>query len=269
MNSDSRVILFTCLASFSDESDVWTSLETYEQALNLLKTCTDSERQSDLLRALLEERIKPLFVRSKSPAITQEGRKAIDSLPLNDSLHSDLDIKVKPWKYRTVYIITVIQWILTQLDEKLLEINWPLLVPPLLALIDDSSTQYKAKGCDFLRIFLKKCPPPLLGRTGLGEVFDNALMPCLIYFPSLTEETEALQVLAAAYPVVIDLALVRFPDAKQQGARITTLDKILRNGILKGYAHAGEHVKVAEVLVNHMITLIREMGTASVPRLKV
>ena len=72
----------------------------------------------DLLHHLLQERVKPIFAKSKNPAITPQGRKAIDPLPTNDTMHSDLDIESKPWKYRVVYIVTVFRWILMHLNVR-------------------------------------------------------------------------------------------------------------------------------------------------------
>lgn len=135
--------------------------------------------------------------------------------------------------------------------------------------MDDSSTKYKVKGCNSLAMFLRKCPSPLLERTGLGEIFEDAIMPCLLSLPSLTEEAESLQMLTAAYPALISLALIRFPAEEHQAARIKALDRILRTGILKGYAHAGEHVKVAELLVDETTVLVKELGVESVKHLKV
>ena len=150
-----------------------------------------------------------------------------------------------------------------------MQANWPLLIPPLLALIDDSSIEYKIKGCNFLAIFLQRCPSLLLERTGLGEIFENAVKPCLMSLPSLTEEAQSLQMLRAAYPALISLARVRFHGGRHQAARNKALDRFLRDGILKGYANAGEHVKIAELLVNEMTIVVTELGVDSVKHLKV
>lgn len=150
-----------------------------------------------------------------------------------------------------------------------MQANWPLIAPPLLALLDDSSLEYKIKGCNSLLILLEKCPSALLERTGLGEVFEDAVMPCLSCLPTLIEEPESLRVLGAAYPVLVQLALVRFPDDKKHAARIKALDRMLRNGIVKGYAHAGEHVKIAELFVHQLTRLVNEMGLDFVKHLKV
>ena len=78
-----------------------------------------------------------------------------------------------------------------------------------------------------------------------------------------------MQMLKAAYPALISLALARFPGKNDQATRIKALDKILRKGILKGYAFAGEYVKIAELLVNEMVVLVNSLGAESVKHLKV
>ena len=64
---------------------------------------------------LLKEKIKPLFAKSKNPAITAAGRKAISPLPVPIE-HSIDESELKPWKCRDVYIVTVFEWALRQLD---------------------------------------------------------------------------------------------------------------------------------------------------------
>ena len=100
-------------------------------------------------------------------------------------------------------------------------------------------------------------------------MFENAVIPCLMSLPSLTEEAESLETLKAAYPALISLALVRFPDKKHQAAKVKALDKILRDGVLKGYAQAGEHVRIGKVLINEMAVIVKELGIESVKHLKV
>lgn len=122
-NDESTVHLLTCLASYTDLSDRWTSLEARNLSQALLEDYEKSERLPAILTDLLKERVKPLFAKSKNPAITPQGRKAIDPLPNNDFAHSDLDAVAKPWKYRDVYIITVFQWIVGQVDVRLIQMN--------------------------------------------------------------------------------------------------------------------------------------------------
>ena len=90
-----------------------------------------------------------------------------------------------------------------------------------------------------------------------------------MHLPSLTEEKGSLQILRAAYPALIELANARFAGEKERRAREKALDRILRDGVFKGYAHAGEYVGIAEVLVEQMIALIEGMGIHSAKHLKV
>ena len=118
------IAVSTCLAAFSDGNDAWNSPRTQKQASLLAEDYVESGHLPALLASILQNRIKPLFSQSKNPAITQQGRRAIDPIPNNETLHSDLDASSKPWKHRNVYIVTVFQWVLSHLSVRI-----PLLYP--------------------------------------------------------------------------------------------------------------------------------------------
>ena len=117
-------------------------------------------------------------------------------------------------------------------------------------------------------MLLKITPSSLLERTGLGDVFYNALIPCLSYLPTLTPEEESLRLLTAVYPTLVALVKTRF-STKNSPAKMRSFDSILRTGVVKGYAQAGENVKIAEFLVYRMADLVDAMGIYSVKHLKV
>lgn len=102
-------------------------------------------------------------------------------------------------------------------------------------------------------------------------------MPNLLYLPSLTPEEESLQLLVGVYPALVALVRARFGDGDGEGGgeeggkgrRQKALDEVFRVGVLKGYAYAGENVRVAEFLVGRMGELVREMGVESCKYLKV
>ena len=94
-------------------------------------------------------------------------------------------------------------------------------------------------------------------------------MPCLSYMPTLTPEEESLLLLSAVYPALLALVRVRFFRDGDRQQKMSALDKILRLGVLKGYAHAGGYVKIAELLVREMAILVDEMGIMSVKHMKV
>lgn len=106
----------TCVAAFSDKNDPWNSSSTHELASGLIKDYTRSSRLSSTLTSILQKRVKALFSRTVNPAITPQGRKAVNPRPSNITMHSDLDAEMKPWKFRDVYIVTVFRWVLQCMD---------------------------------------------------------------------------------------------------------------------------------------------------------
>ncbi len=119
---ETAVEALLCLSSFTDPLDPWTSQETFEEAnlllgqyLNVIRG--NPKKLNDLLTRLLQEKIKPLFAKSKSKNITAQGRKAIRPPP-GPFVPSDLEATNKPWKYHDVYVVTAFKWVLEQLDVR-------------------------------------------------------------------------------------------------------------------------------------------------------
>ena len=108
--------VLTCLAAFSDKNDPWNSSSAQELASDLIKDYTGSSRLPSMLTSILQKHVKALFSRTENPAITPQGRKAINPRPSNIAMHSDLDAEIKPWKFRNVYIVTVFRWVLQCFD---------------------------------------------------------------------------------------------------------------------------------------------------------
>jgi len=139
----------------------------------------------------------------------------------------------------------------------------------VLTLIDDDTTSNRVKGCSLLVSLLSKTPTTLLQRTGLGPVFEEALMPCLLQLPPLTALGECESLLNAVYPALISLEQCRFPSPGMAREKQKSLDRILRVGVLKGISHVSECVEIHRLLLARMGDLVDEMGVQSVKHLKV
>ncbi|KAL8633794.1 hypothetical protein Q9189_000530 [Teloschistes chrysophthalmus] len=279
--------LVACLASFTDPQDPWTDgEETRELADDILSSylsplLEEEEEQAGkksqvlekLLIELLRSHIKPLFAKSTPPILTDAGRKkTLSTFPDNSNgstqTTSNMDTTTKPWKYTSPHIVTVFQWILSHMTTSMISSHWPLIIPPLLTILDDISIAYKIHGCHLLRLLLAVAPASLLERSGLGEVFHDTLVPHLLYLPTLTPEEESLPLLDATYDTLIALTLARFPGRESGAAKIKALDGIFRYGIVKGHAHAGENVRIAELLMKKSADLVGAMGIYAVKHLK-
>ncbi|KAL8938083.1 MAG: hypothetical protein Q9216_004081 [Gyalolechia sp. 2 TL-2023] len=276
-NSEGSASLIACLASFTNLQDPWTSPKAYDLAQSLLSKHLQVKKYQNvrttpgsydtLIHNLLLNQVKPLFVRSKNPTLTDQARKAISPLP-GPNIPSDFESHNKPWKFQSPHIVTIFHWILTQLDASLVEAHWPLIIPPLLTILDDVSIRYKIKGCELLVLLLKVAPASLLERSGLGEIFHNTLMPYLLYLPSLTPEDESIPLLDAAYTALIALMSARYNTVETTVQRTKSADSIFRYGILKGHTHAGTNVRIATLLMKKSTDLVNGMRIYCVKHLK-
>lgn len=198
---------------------------------------------------------------NQHPAVTAQGRKVTTTvLPKKLSMEQSDEI-AKPWKGRqNAAALELLHWTLVSVDDKAIEQHWPLLLPPLLSITDDTDTKFKAL---------------LLSRTGLSEVLEEALMPCLGYLPSLTPEDESVNLLSEAYPALIALSRTMDDQNKNKNQilgfpprRIQLLDTVVRKGILTAYTYCSENINVVEVLLRSLTLVVDELGIESVKHLK-
>lgn len=128
-----------------------------------------------------------------------------------------------------------------------------------------------------LRAFWARCPGDLMRQTGLAQVFEDAVFPSLLYLPSLTPVDESVAILSAAYPTLMVLAGVDLDMAAADGnptngftqEQQKLLDRIIREGILVGYNHASEHVRIVELLCEQLRCIVNGMGILTIKHLKV
>ena len=246
------------------------------------------ELTSALASHFLKLTIRPLFAKAKPDNVTDQGRKkTAASLPAKLTSENSDERIMKPWKSeKDTYALALLKWVVdSSLDENSTELLWPLLVPPILTLVDDWEAKHKRLGADLLHSLLRVTSPSLLSRTGLGSVFEEALMPCLTYLPSLTPEPDSVAILSTAYPALFTLTRTRFPSPPSPAstsssspstttdpnrhARVKALDTILRKGILHAYAHGnGQHPAITNVLFLNLASLLKDLGIDSVKHLQ-
>lgn len=118
----STLSLLSCVIAFLEPRDAWSSPETAELAkaftgkiVNKFE-CKQQKIQFAII-GLLEDHVKPQFAMSKSSALTGQGRKAI-YLTTDNQTYIDDEAQIKPWKFDHVYIVTVLQWIMENLDVR-------------------------------------------------------------------------------------------------------------------------------------------------------
>ncbi|KAI0817988.1 hypothetical protein GGR55DRAFT_50915 [Xylaria sp. FL0064] len=257
-----------------------------------------TERARFITEDVLKGFLRPIFAKSRSAAVTASGRPTAFPEPPSRYTQGDGfgggadDITVrKPWKYKQRYAVTVFEWSVDNADTDLLQEHWPLYTPALLTLLDEPQpVSLKLRALSIFRKFWRRCPEGLLSRTGLAEVFEQAVFPTVLNLPSLTPEAESRDLLAAAYPALFDIAGIDNTDSEtteyegtseQEASRKRSLqskgfseaqrkllDKIVREGIMVGYHHAKQHIRLVEFFCQTLRRLVSGMGILSVKYLK-
>ncbi|KAI5273566.1 poly A polymerase C-terminal region-like protein [Aureobasidium subglaciale] len=230
---------------------------------------TPGELTSDLMTYFLQLTIRPLFAKTQTQQVTSQGRK-VQTTVLPKKFERTQDEKT--WKGRDSYALDLLRWAIAVADTGLVEKNWHAIVPPLLSMLDDIDTEYKAQGCELLKLLLDKTPPTLLKRTGLGDVFEEALMPCLGYLPTLTPEDQSARLLSVAYPALLSLTAVledssTIQSKQEPSQRIKLLDALIRKGILMTFTYCPEHAKITTATTTYLSAVLNALGLDSIKHL--
>ncbi|KAJ5894689.1 hypothetical protein N7495_006380 [Penicillium taxi] len=288
------------IISYHSAQDPWTAGPQAADITQLSdQYLTQVMRQKDVMGSIekiLREIIKPLFTKTRNPALTSEGRKNLYPLPLPHFDGSTFDDSAKPWKNTNIYATTVLSWIISQYKsthKAQLEAHFPLLVPALLALIDDSNTYYKAKGCLLLKDLLKpiqESGSDIIVRTNLNSVFVEAITPCLLSLPTITPENKSLQILSGAYNALLSVlkatyktktpGKTRVQIEKDDEAYTTAISKILRTNVIASFHQISSstgsistsasfpYPKLSEILMSWIYALTNELGIHTVKYLQ-
>lgn len=209
------------------------------------------------------------------PAVTDQGRKNkanSASKPIDITFD---EVAAKPWKKREHQALEITEWVIRHLDEASVERHWHLIIPPLLSIIDDNQVSFKARGCELVTLLLQRTPSGQLTKTGLFDVFREALMPCFGFLPSLTPEDESIDLLNHAFPALLALHSVKFRsessatlEQKSRTQSVQFLDTLIRQGVLSPYAHCPENVRISIVILRNFCTVNDALGLESIKHLK-
>jgi hypothetical protein len=232
---------------------------------------TDSELSFRLASHFLQLTIPPLFPQNKPTSNALEASR--QPAPWKDSVNQ--------------YALDLLGWTISVLDPKTIEAKWHLLMPPILKMMDDVATEWKARGCHMLGLLLENLHQtvvaggtnkPIAGqdsakflhRTGYHNIFAEALLPMFTYIPSITPEAESVTLLKEVFPTVTLLAQLLPADTDKGDSRERFLDRILREGVLSPLAHfprPSSYAELATLIMSHVPVLLGLMGIGTVKHL--
>jgi hypothetical protein len=233
---DRAEILSTLSTPYAEEPPQTASVRQKAHSLISAHPPDDTANLPTLLLGLLSQIIKPLFTTTKHPHLTPTGRKNLVAPPppsIAKRFLNEGDTDSAPWK--TQLTIPLLRYILKAYSllpflppddlarKTAIEAHFHLLIPALLNMIDDAApTPWKSAGCSLLTLLceiLVSTQAEILKRSGLADVFVDALKADFLLLPTLTPEEESLEVLGALYPAFLAVTDARFVKlvAVQQG----------------------------------------------------
>ncbi|KAJ5812951.1 hypothetical protein N7447_009974 [Penicillium robsamsonii] len=273
-------------ACFANKQNPWATSESYNAASMLMSVWVQDTRRGNTfwpaIDFILRERIRPLFAKTKNPAITSAGRKNFHPQTQPRFGGSDPDASAKPWKSTGVYVVSVLSWILSQYqpdDKTEFEAHFQLFVPTILAMVDDNKLPFKTKGCALVTQLLQpiqKSGSGILRRTNLTSVFEDAVTPCLLSLPSITPEDRSLDLLGEAYPALLSTLKTAYKGPSQserdKEAYTISLAKILRSNLISSFHHVSSgtptsgsaasfpHPRLSTFLLEKITVVVNELG---------
>ncbi|KAF7523879.1 hypothetical protein G7054_g11619 [Neopestalotiopsis clavispora] len=249
---DPKVLV--AVTAFTSTQDPWTTPAAQASAQTILDAALGNKpgaKETLITSTILTTFLRPLFSRSRPATVTASGRKAefIEPTRYAGSAGPDdpTEAELKPWKHAHAYAVTVLAWAVDRADADLLAAHWHLFTPVLLTLLDEPRTDVKA------------------------------IFPAVLFLPTLTPEEESVRILNVAYPALFQIAGLPYPEdaigepVKQpefSEAQRKMLDRIIRQGLLVGYHHASEHIRLTELFCNKATSIVNGMGILAVKHLK-
>lgn len=120
-----KLHVLSALAAFTSRIDPWTTDQAFNHASHLLEAFKSKIYEepegslAPLLGEILKAVIKPLFSKTRNVATTAAGRKNEHPVPLPRFDQSVFDEGAKPWRFKDVWAVTVLTWIVGQYQVSL------------------------------------------------------------------------------------------------------------------------------------------------------
>ncbi|KAI7890013.1 uncharacterized protein EV154DRAFT_564793 [Mucor mucedo] len=198
---------------------------------------------------ILENRLKPVFKRQTQihPVLSHQPEPRYRAAYEYD-LHENQE-----WK--TGNTLDILLWIAIDLEK-----NLHLIIPPVLIVLDDVDIEYKEYGVKMVHGIVKKLDSNHIAKFGLDNVVFESLFKCLY---RLSQDRD-IEILKLAYPCILDL----IGSIKNERTRSGFYERVLTDGIMTGYQHAGQKIKFLPILLQPIATIYDAIGAIGVQYLK-
>ncbi|KAM0787687.1 hypothetical protein ACM66B_003749 [Microbotryomycetes sp. NB124-2] len=255
------------LARYSSPS-LALSQQHRELAIAAIKAVVSRSDESQVAHELLSKHLPRLF--KAHPKLNPQTGRAALTVPGGDQAvlnwYEQSEGQAHSWRTEP-WLDGVVEYTITSTPTNEIERSWPLLLPPLLAYLDDYDAYYKKCGVRLLTKLLDKVDGSLLTRTGVGAIFEKSLQACIMNLSSpcspqlvLDSVSATLQLIDLLYPPLANSTGAHSLTESRFDALCTLFDvSVLHVWSFKGGATSFEQV-AAQVLVQ----LVDRLGLLSV-----
>ncbi|GET04355.1 hypothetical protein RCL_jg7779.t2 [Rhizophagus clarus] len=254
LDDEERIQIIVTCATFIGE-ELWTNSDLNKNAIatiDLLTTLqprrfpTVTQMIQVFSSEILEKYVKPVFLKH-TPVNVEKKNGKLKKQPI------DFDIGNESWRGEIAQGSNILQWCILHLKNTEIENIIGLIVPPTLSLIDDYNVNFKTRGVSILDHLLKELTPDIIQRTGLGEVFHEALSRCLTY----QNEESHVPLLRQSFSAII--SLVSLTEKPNSEPRFIKYEQILSNNVVRGFIFSGDKIVIRIVLLEQIPKLSQEL----------
>ncbi|KDQ20846.1 hypothetical protein BOTBODRAFT_124701 [Botryobasidium botryosum FD-172 SS1] len=215
-----------------------------------------ADEQRAMVKVTLESGIKPLFIGNIHPVINPEtGRKlprAAGGAGAAQDFYED-----QLWKQRGIGCWNTIRWCIQHLGREDIDEIWPLIIPPVMTILEDYDPPFKIRGLLIVRDLLERVSGGLLKRTGIDTLFYSAFTTALTFLTS-PETPSLLPLTISCYRLLVE----KTTDPSSQTFYEKLWDLVSR-GIINPWAWAGDNLEIMIASVDALPELVISLGIGS------
>ncbi|KAG5353722.1 hypothetical protein C0989_003148 [Termitomyces sp. Mn162] len=241
----SQADVIQAAASF-DGQDSWVTPIGRTTAQGILRHFDDLPQSQ--LTQILNHNVKPLFQFNPHPNLNASGRKLPRPAGGPMATHDFYDDQM--WKAAP----GVRDWY---------ETLWHLVIPPVMALLDDFEAHNKLRGVGIVSEMLREVPSQLLRRTGVDGLIRSSLNTCLTHL----NDTETPQLIEAAVDAYLTLTLLTTEVGSSE--QFDQLCALLGEGVIRGiWLYASDRPDVVLASLRALPPLLRTLKIGNARFLK-
>ncbi|KAF9530343.1 hypothetical protein CPB83DRAFT_850741 [Crepidotus variabilis] len=216
-----------------------------------------SHPSKDVVNRVLTDHLRPIFKSNPHPHLHAETARKL-SRPAGGQMAMQDYYENQGWKHHPG-ISNVVLWCLQVTETDAFDQVWHLLIPPVMAFVDDYEVKAKLQGVILVQEMLLHMPKSLLRRTGIDVLLRQSLRTAL----SQLEGPDSPALVELAIKALVDLILLTTSPGSTD--RFGQLSSLLGEGVISGiWLYCEDKPSIVNATFNALPYLILTLGIGTV-----